>query len=248
MKISLITVTYNSEKYLRHCINSVLEQDYADIEYIIIDGGSSDGTVDIIKSYSSKISKWISEPDAGLYNAINKGILLATGEIVGILHSDDFLADKQVITRVAAAFSNNKADIIFADVDYVSPDLTKTKRHYSSEFFRPWMFRFGFQPAHPTFYTYRENFFKYGLYREDMEISGDFELLLRYLYIHQLPYGYVKDTWVKMRTGGVSSSGFKNKLKLNMEIVRSFELNGLYTNFMLVISKYIFKWWGFIGR
>jgi glycosyltransferase involved in cell wall biosynthesis len=248
MKVSIITVSYNSEKFLAQCIKSVIEQDYDNIEYILIDGKSIDNTQEIIRSYSNHIYKWLSEPDEGIYDAINKGIQLASGEIVGILNSDDFFADNNVVSRMVSEFQSSNSEIIFADVDYVSEHSNRTIRHYSSKFFRPWMFRFGFMPAHPTFYTYRSNFLKYGFYRTDMRISGDFELLLRFMVLHRLPFAYIKDTWVKMRTGGVSSSGIKSVLKLNAEIVKAFRLNKMYTNYVFVFSKYMFKWWSFIRR
>ena len=246
MKISIITVTYNSEKHLERCINSVLNQRYHDIEYIIVDGNSTDATKEIINKYSYRISKFVSESDEGIYDAINKGIRLATGDVIGLLNSDDFFVDDNTLQSVVSALNESKTDIIFADIDFVSSsNLNKVIRHYSSKFFRPWMFKFGYQPAHPTFYTYRSNFTKYGLYRTDFKIAGDFELMLRFLLINNLSYKYYELTWVKMLTGGASTSGVKSVLRVNKEIISSFELNGLYTNYLFVFSKYLFKWVSF---
>ena len=176
MKVSIITATFNSEKYLEQCLHSVSSQTYHDIEHIIIDGVSTDTTEEIINRNLESISKYVSEPDLGLYDAINKGIKLASGQLIGILNSDDFFTDQDVIKQVVYEFENNDVQTVYADVDFIDQKSSKIVRFYSSKFFKPWMFQFGFQPAHPTFYTYRKNFLKYGLYRTDMKISGDFEL------------------------------------------------------------------------
>lgn len=249
MKVSIITAAYNSEKYIQHCIRSVIEQDYPDIEYIIVDGKSTDTTPDIIQLYEHKISKWVSEPDMGIYDAINKGIRMATGDIVGIMNSDDFFSDKNVISRVVTAFKGNTVSIVYSDIDFIeNDDADKIIRHYSSKYFKPWMFGFGFQPAHPTFYTYRNNFDEYGYYRTDLKIAGDFELLVRFVYKNGLSYKYIKDNWVKMRLGGASTSGIKSIIKLNNEILKVCKMNNLYTNILMIYSKYIIKWWGFVFR
>ena len=249
MKVSIITAAYNSDTYIQSCITSVGEQDYPDIEYIIIDGKSTDATLDIIKLNEKNISKWVSEPDYGIYDAINKGIKLANGDIIGILNSDDFFSDKNVVSRIVKAFKENGVDIIYSDLDFVdSEDTEKVIRHYSSKYFKPWMFRFGFQPAHPTFYTYRSKFNEYGYYKPDLKIAGDFELLLRFFYKNRLSYTYINDNWVKMRLGGASTSGIRSIMKLNKEILKAFKVNDLYTNTLMVYSKYIIKWWGFTHR
>ena len=249
MKVSIITAAYNSDTYIQSCITSVGEQDYPDIEYIIIDGKSTDATLDIIKLNEKNISKWVSEPDYGIYDAINKGIKLANGDIIGILNSDDFFSDKNVVSRIVKAFKENGVDIIYSDLDFVdSEDTEKVIRHYSSKYFKPWMFRFGFQPAHPTFYTYRSKFNEYGYYKPDLKIAGDFELLLRFVYKNRLSYTYINDNWVKMRLGGASTSGIRSIMKLNKEILKAFKVNDLYTNTLMVYSKYIIKWWGFTHR
>jgi glycosyltransferase involved in cell wall biosynthesis len=250
MKLSLITVTYNSELFLSHCIDSVLCQSYQDIEYIVVDGNSNDNTMAVIKSYHDKLSKYISEPDKGIYDAINKGIGLATGDIIGILNSDDFFADTDVVTRIVKIFLNEPSvDAIYSDLVFVDRSDSKTiKRHYSSKRFKPWMFKYGIQPAHPSFYARKEVFEQYGCYRIDFKIAGDFELLLRFLLTHSLKYRYVRDVWVKMRVGGISTSGIKSILCLNNEIVEACRVNNVYTNKVMVYSKYLFKWWGFIRK
>ncbi len=249
IKVSIITVVYNNE-FIGTAIESIRSQNYPNIEYIVVDGGSTDRTLEIIGSYGDTIQKMISEPDKGIYDALNKGIKIATGDIVGILNADDFLTDEHVISRVAAVFENNPeigvtyADVVFTD----QQDLNKVLRYYSSKNFRPWMFRFGFQPAHPTFYAKRELFDRYGLYKERYKIAGDFELLLRFLYIHKVKYLYVNQVWVKMRVGGVSTSGLKGIMKANAEDVDACRSNMVYSNFLMVYSKYMIKWWGFMFR
>lgn len=250
MKVSIITATYNSNKFLESCICSVMAQDYPDIEYILIDGGSTDSTQSIINKYSNNIVKWISEPDTGIYDAINKGIKLASGDIVGVLNSDDFFSDDSVISRIVKSFKDDEAlEIVYADVSFVvRENINKSVRHYSSRYFRPYMFKFGFQPAHPSLYVKRGLFEKFGYYRTDLKIAGDFELLLRFLLKNKLSYKYISDVWVKMRIGGVSTSGIKSILQINNEIIKAHKINGIYTNIIFTYSKYIVKWWGFLRK
>ncbi len=249
IKISIITVVYNNE-CIATAMESVLRQDYPFIEYIVVDGGSTDHTLEIIAAYRNRIQRVVSEPDLGIYDAINKGIRMATGDVVGLLHSDDFLADDQVISRIAAVFEEQPGiNAAYADVIFTKrEDLTKVARYYSSKHFKPWMFKFGFQPAHPTFYAERSLFEQFGLYSTTYKIAGDFELLMRFLYIHKVKALYVRDVWVKMRMGGVSTSGLKSLMKLNGEIVRACKTNEVYTNTLMVYSKYMVKWWGFCFR
>ncbi len=248
MKISIITVTFNSQDFLENCISSVETQTYPNIEHIVIDGNSTDNTLNILKNKSN--IKWISENDYGIYDAMNKGIEMATGDVIGILNSDDFFADEHVISRVVDAFVKNKGiQAVYADVCFVKRDGTAKKlRYYSSKYFKPFMFRMGMQPAHPTFYVKKELFEKYGLYRTDLKIAGDFELLLRFLLKSQVKYKYVNDLWVKMRVGGISTSGVKSVIKLNSEILKSLRENKVYSNVLIIYSKYFYKWWGFVFK
>lgn len=249
MKVSIITVVYNNE-CIATAIESVIHQDYRDIEYIVVDGGSTDHTLDMIAPYRDGIQKFVSEPDLGIYDAINKGIKMASGDVVGLLHADDFLADDQVISRIARVFgAHPELKATYADVVFTHrQDLSKVIRYYSSRHFKPWMFKFGFQPAHPTFYAERELFAQFGLYNTGYKIAGDFELLMRFLYIHKVKALYVKDVWVKMRMGGVSTAGVKNLMKLNSEILQACKSNEVYSNLLWVYSKYMVKWWGFCFR
>lgn len=242
MKISIITVCFNSQDYIRSTIESVLSQDYHDIEYIVVDGKSTDGTIEIIKSFGSKISKWVSEPDLGIYDAMNKGINMATGEIIGIVNSDDFFHRKDSISKVAESFKNYPVQSVFADIIFVKRDNPgKVVRYFSSENFKPWKMRFGFIPAHPTFFTYKANFMKYGSYDPSFDIGADFELLLRFLYKHKISYKYIPIDLMKMRTGGVSTRSLKSTLIINQENLRAFKINEFYTNYVFLFSRYFIK-------
>ena len=188
MKASIITVCYNSERFLEDAIQSVDAQDYPSIEHIIVDGNSSDGTLEIIKKHSDKISHWISEPDSGIYDAMNKGVKIATGEIVGILNSDDIYADDKIISTIVKQFEKD-IDAVFGDVFFVSPnDLERPVRHYSAKHWSPGKFTWGFMPPHPSFFVRKEYYDRLGLYKTDYERASDYELLIRFLKVNQLNY------------------------------------------------------------
>ncbi|MFA6189498.1 MAG: glycosyltransferase family 2 protein [Sulfuricurvum sp.] len=239
MKVSIITVVYNNVNTIQDAIESVLSQTYTDIEYIIIDGGSTDGTVEIIKSYGNKISKFISESDHGIYDAMNKGLKLATGDIVGILNSDDFYAHTEVISKVVQIFQENRIECMFADLVYVHPkNLEKIVRYYDSSHFSPKKFAYGWMPAHPTFFVKREMYEKYGYFKTDYKIAADYELLVRFLGKFKISYFYYQAPIVKMRTGGVSTSNLKSNYTLNKEILRACKENNIHTNWIMILSKY----------
>ena len=245
MKISLITATYNSGRVLRTTLESVLKQTYSDIEYIIIDGASKDNTMDLVHEYEPLFNgriKWLSEPDKGIYDAMNKGISMATGDIVGIINSDDFYHRTDVLSRVAEAFEEPGVQAVYGDVRFVHPgDLDKTIRYYSSKVFSPKLFRYGFMPAHPTFFTYKKYFEEFGYYKTDYKIAADYELLVRFLYVHKLQAKYLPLDFMKMRTGGVSTASVRSNILLNKEIVRACRENGLWTCFPLLLMKYAVK-------
>ena len=242
MKISLLTVSYNSAATLRDTIESIRKQDYPAIEYIVVDGNSKDGTVDIIKEHSTFITHWVSEPDNGIYDAMNKALQLATGDVVGILNSDDFYSSEQIISQVADAFNDPQIDAVFGDLVFVDPtNLDKVVRKYSSAKWNPSKFAFGFMPAHPTFFVRRKYYEQFGLFRTDYKIAADYELLIRFLYVHKLTYQYLPLTMVKMRRGGVSSRNFMSNIVLNNEIIRACRENGISTNVFKVYPKYFTK-------
>ncbi|MFC2152107.1 glycosyltransferase family 2 protein [Bacteroidota bacterium] len=242
MKVSIITVVFNNVLTIKTAIESVLNQTYKNIEYIIIDGASADGTLEQIKLYRDKVDKIVSEPDKGIYNAMNKGIRLATGDIIGILNADDFFSNNQVIQKVVEAFAIQETDTIFGDVQFInSSNENKIVRYYSSKRFKPQMFKYGFMPAHPSFYAKKELFEKFGYYKEDYLIAADYELLIRFLYKEKLKYRYIETPFVTMRTGGVSNKSLKSRFVLNKEIIRACKENGIRTNSFKIYSKYFRK-------
>jgi glycosyltransferase involved in cell wall biosynthesis len=247
--ISVITVSYNSVTTISDTINSVLSQTYPNIEYIVIDGESTDGTIEIVRSYGLKISKFLSEPDRGIYDAINKGIEISTGDIVGIVNSDDVFYDRHVIGKVAESFKGNDIDAVYGDAIFVSPENTsRIVRYYSSKTFQPGMFRFGFMPAHPSFYIKREFFDKLGYYKTDYKIAADFELLLRFIYVNRIRYKYMEMPFVSMRRGGASNKSLNSNIILNREILKACRENGLKTGYLFIYLKYFFKVFEFLGN
>lgn len=253
MKVSIVTVSYNSEKTIKDTIESVLWQDYPDIEYIIVDGGSTDSTINIIDEYQSKFVgrlSYISESDKGIYDAMNKGIMRTTGEIVGIINSDDFYSNSHVISRVVEEFSSNQIGALFGNLHFVCPDnLRKSVRAYSSKFCTPFWFRFGLIPAHPTFFVLGKYYKQFGLYDITFDISGDFDLMIRFLKVHRLKYKYLDYDMVTMRTGGASTKTLKTILfDNNRNVIRACRNNHIYTNIFMVSFRYIFKLVGALDR
>ena len=329
MTISLITVCYNSAADIRTALESVLAQTWPEIEYLVIDGGSTDGTVEILREYEERFEgeregfkgskvqrfksgfrgeestatidqnvggkrmRWVSEKDDGMYDAINKGIRMATGDVVGLLNADDVLEDDRVVERIAMEFlatGNTKIDVVYGDVRFVkncvnalmpecvngnalmpecsnnafrhsgnkafhqcANDLAalrkaKTVRYYSARHWRPWMLRWGFMPPHPSVYIRREWFERLGFYKTDYQIAADYELLIRYLWKAGLKSVYVPACFVTMRMGGKSTKGWRSNLLLNREIVRGNRENGVYTNLAMLVPKYAFKVWEFLGK
>ncbi|MFH1148743.1 MAG: glycosyltransferase family 2 protein [Pseudomonadota bacterium] len=243
MKVSIITVVYNNRETIRDAINSVLSQSYDHIEYIIIDGASTDGTVDVIneaiKAYSKRSIRVLSEKDSGIYDAMNKGIRLATGDIVGILNSDDMYENNRCVSTVVSEFQRRGVDSIFADLVYVRRDNPeKSVRYYGSGSFSPHKFAFGWMPAHPTFFVRRECYEKYGKHKTDYIIAADYELLVRFLARYGISYSYIPKVLVRMRMGGISTKSLKSNWILNREILRACAENGIKTNIFKVLSKY----------
>lgn len=247
MKISIITVVYNCARTIQGCIESVLAQDHDDVEYIVVDGGSKDGTVDIVKGFGDRIAKFISEKDKGIYDAMNKGIRMATGDVVGILNADDFFYDTTTISQVAAAFKADPGlDATIADIVFVNDDNTRILRHYSAGKWRPSKFAWGFMPPHPSFFCKRHLFNELGYYKIDYKIAADYELLIRYLYVNRINYQYLSMKTTRMRMGGVSTRNINSILTLNKEIKRACEENNLGTNFLKIYTKYLFKPFEFV--
>ncbi|MEK7634764.1 MAG: glycosyltransferase family 2 protein [Patescibacteria group bacterium] len=245
LKISIITVSYNSVATIEDTIKSVLSQTYQNIEYIIIDGKSTDGTLEIINKYKDKIAKIISEPDKGLFDAINKGIRLATGEIIGILHSDDLYNNEKVISIVAKEMEEKKLDACWSDLVYVNRDDTsKIVRVWKSSSYEEGKFRKGWMPPHPTFFAGKNIFEKYGVYNLNFKLAADYELMLRFLEKYKIKSNYIPEILMKMRVGGVSNRSFKNIktiVKSNIDCYRAFKENGLKINPLIILIKPLSK-------
>lgn len=245
MTISIITATYNSGQTLTDTLESVLRQSYTDIDYVIVDGGSKDNTLDIIRRYEPRFEgrmRWISEPDKGIYDAMNKGIRMATGDIVGLLNSDDFYTSNDVLEHVAKALSDSNVDAIYGDIHYVNDDdLTHCVRYYSSRGFSRGLMRLGFMPAHPSFYCRRTIYEKYGLFDTSLRVAADFENLLRLIFVNRIRTKYIPEDFVTMRTGGASSSGMVSHKRILKEHMVAYKQNGVYSNLFLEGLRYLYK-------
>jgi glycosyltransferase involved in cell wall biosynthesis len=243
MKISLITVVYNRAATIERTILSVVEQTYPHIEYIVVDGASADGTLNIIHQYRDQIDQFVSEKDNGVYDAINKGIRLATGDIIGVLHADDCFAHPDVIKNVVQQFLQHPfVECVFGDVCFVRPENpNEIIRYVSSSIFSLKRFQYGIMPAHPTFYCYKKFFDIHGLYRTDLDIASDFDLLLRFLKIHRLTFHYIPELMIHMNTGGKSTSGLSSTLKINQEIRKVLKEHGIRSSYLHLYSRYFLK-------
>jgi glycosyltransferase involved in cell wall biosynthesis len=236
--LTVITVVFNGAATIEHTIRSVIEQTYENVEHIIIDGGSTDATLDILRKYGDHIDYWVSEKDAGIYDAMNKGIALARGIYVGMLNSDDFFASPSALETIARNLEESNVDAVFSCLDIVDPaKLDRVLRKYRISSYRSFMLRIGLMPPHPTFYCRKSFYEKAGLYRTDFRIAADFEMLVRLLLKHHISWVFINETTVKMRAGGVSSDGIKSSWVVNREIVRACTENGLYTNFFILALK-----------
>jgi glycosyltransferase len=244
MKISIITVSYNSSKTIKDTFDSVLNQTYNNIEYIVIDGNSKDNTVEIINSYEIKFKekgiefKWISEKDDGLYDAMNKGIKIATGKYIGILNSDDFYCDNFIIEKVVKTLEKNKTDSLYANLYYVdAKDTNKIIRNWKSQRFKDNLFKNGWHPAHPTFFVKKEIYEKYGIFNLNYKIAADYEIMLRFLEKYKISTQFLDEYLVKMRLGGESNQSIKNIIKANNECYNAWKDNGLKISKLFIIKK-----------
>lgn len=243
MKISVIVATYNSASSVRDTLESILRQGYLDVEVIVVDGGSKDNTMEIVKEYEERFGgrlRWISEPDRGLYDAMNKGLAMATGDVVGILNSDDFYTSNDVLERVAHEIEN--VDAVYGDIHFVNPDdLSKCVRYYSSRSFRRWQMRLGFMPAHPSFYCRRRVYQTLGAFDLQFKVAADFEQLLRLIYINRISTKYIPMDFVTMRTGGASTSGLQSHKAILRDHLRAYRKNGVRANIATESLRYAYR-------
>ena len=245
MKISIITATFNSGRSIRDTIESVLRQNYTDFEYIIKDGGSQDDTLEIVKEYASRFGdrlKIVSTPDKGIYDAMNTGLQMATGDVIGILNSDDFYSSDDALLMIAEAFAKNDIDATYGDIHFVDDgDLTKCVRYYSSAVFRWWMMRFGMMPAHPSFYCKRTVYERFGAFDTSYRIAADFENLLRLIFVNKIRIKYIPKDFVTMRTGGASTAGFASRTQIMRDHLKAMKKNGVYSNVFFLSLRYFYK-------
>lgn len=236
LKISLITVAYNAEKTIGRSIISVLGQKFNNVQYIVIDGGSTDGTINILNQYRDKIDVLVSEPDNGIYDAMNKGIALADGDIIGTINADDFLADDSVLSDVAEAFARQGADVLYGDLDFINPD-GKVVRKWRSGRYRSGMFNRGWMPPHPTFYCRKALFDTHGAYSLEYGSAADYELMLRFIHAHKANVFYLDKIMVKMYIGGVSNKNVANRVKALLFDLKAMRNNDIFFPYITIIFK-----------
>ena len=249
LKISIITVSYNAAGTLEDTIRSVISQSYKNIEYIVVDGGSTDGTLGLIDKYKSGISKVVSEKDNGLYDALNKGIELASGDVIGFIHSDDFYMNDKVIEHYAACFEKTQCDAVYANLYYVdknNPD--KIIRNWISGTYTTGSFIYGWMPPHPTFLVKKEVYNQLGKFNLQLKSAADYELMLRFIHKHKIKLAYLNEHTIKMRVGGKSNVNVQNRINANLEDRKAWELNGLKPRFYTLYLKPLRKIFQFFGR
>lgn len=240
MKISIITAVYNNETHIATAIESVLNQTYKDIEYIIVDGGSKDGTMAVVNRYASKISKIVSERDTGIYDALNKGIKLATGDVIGFVHSDDMLASSKTLETIVDYLKSSNAHGVYGDLQYVEKQNPENVvRYWKSNQFQPHQLKKGWMPPHPTLYLRRDVYEQVGLFNLDYRIAADYDFILRCFSQRYWFFKYIPEVLVKMRVGGKSNSmkNLVNKSKEDYFALRRNDVGGLQTLFVKNISK-----------
>jgi glycosyltransferase involved in cell wall biosynthesis len=242
LKISVITACYNSADTIGDTLQSVISQDYAEIEYIIIDGASKDNTLEVVNRYKDRIAKIVSEKDNGIYFALNKGIQLATGDIVCILHADDIFAHPSILSNIAGRFQNSGAECVYGDLVYVDRnDTNRVTRNWRSGIYKPGMFRKGWMPPHPAFFLRKEVYNRFGTFDTTFKTAADYELMLRMLEKHGVSVAYLPEIIVKMRVGGMSNVSLKNRIRANKEDRRAWKVNGLKPGLFTLIRKPLSK-------
>lgn len=249
MKVSIITAVRNAETSIGAALESVRRQTYRDIEHIVVDGLSTDGTMDVVRRHSARLAKIVSERDSGIYDAFNKGLRLATGEVVAFLNADDVYASPDIVQSVAEVFARSQAGAVFGDVEFVRPaEPGRVVRHYSSEGFSPKRLRYGWMPAHPSLFLKRRLIEQFGAFDPSYRIAGDFELVARLFGRERIDFEYLPRVFVTMRTGGASTRGVRSTLTINREILRACRDNGIATNRALLWMRFPAKLMEFLRR
>ncbi len=239
MKVSIVTVCYNAAATIADTLESIALQSFLDVENIVIDGASTDNTLEIVQRYAGRLTQVHSDPDHGVYDAMNKGLALASGEVIGFLNADDVYAGKDVLSRVMAIMEREGLDALLGDVEFFRPeDPARTVRRYRSARFTPDRIAWGWMPAHPALFLRRHVYERFGLFRTDYRIAGDFEFCARIFRDETLAFRSVPETLVRMRTGGISTGGWRSTLLLNREVMRACRENGIDTNMLKIFSKY----------
>ncbi len=242
MKVSIITVVLDNMAFIEDAINSVVDQSHANLQYIIIDGGSNDGSLDIIKSFGDKISIVVSEPDEGVYDAMNKGLALANGDLIGFLNADDFYAHHHVLQQVVNSFNDTNCDVLYADLDYVSrANKNKVVRKWRSGSFKKDRFLTGWMPPHPTFFVRKTVYQALGGFNKKLNMAADYELMLRFCYFNSLKVAYLPEVIIKMRLGGQSNRSFKNRIKANIQDRNAWVINGVTPKWYTLLLKPVSK-------
>ena len=242
MKVSIITAVFNRRDTIKNCIDSIQNQTYSDIEHVIIDGGSTDGTIEVIENSTYSDTIFISEHDNGLYDAINKGIRTSTGSIIGLLHSDDVFASEAIVSQVVSEFSDSDLDAVYADANFFkNGDATNIVRRFRSDRFSLKTLSWGWMPAHTTIFLHRRVFERFGVYKHDYKIAADMDFVARVFSSKDFKSKYIQEVWINMAIGGVSTGGIRNTLMLNREVLRALRENGIQTNIIKLLSKYPLK-------
>jgi glycosyltransferase involved in cell wall biosynthesis len=242
MKVSIITAVLNNRESIRDNLESVAGQTYPDVEHLIIDGGSTDGTVEVLRACGAGGLRWSSEPDRGIYDALNKGLRRATGEVIGILHGDDVYAHRHVLEEVADVFRTRQVDSCYGDLQYVDKgNIDKVVRLWKSSPFKAGKFRYGWMPPHPTFFAKREIYERFNGYNPEFRIAGDYELMLRFLEIHKISTHYIPEVLVKMRVGGVSNRSLGDMLVKTREDYRAWKVNRRSVPLCTILLKHLVK-------
>lgn len=250
MRISIITVVFNGKETIEDTIKSVASQTYHNIEHIIVDGGSTDGTLDAIQKYKDHLSIIVSEPDKGIYDAMNKGIQLASGDVIGFLNADDVFFGSSVLGSIASVFTDEYIDACYSDLVYVDKiNISKVVRYWRSSEFRPGAFSNAWCPPHPTFYVRKLIYQQYGIFNLDYKIAADAEIMMRFLEIHKINSLYIPAVWVRMRMGGETNKSISNIIKQNKEILSALRYHGLNTSLTRFIFIKVFnRFWQRISR